>query len=85
MGVLSTNDRNAFGQNIERLPASLRKNTAVEFRAAMDALRKQYETNHPLLHQAPKGKQTYRIRTAHQTNLPTPAQEYSRYGKAWYS
>ena len=85
MGRLNTNDRNAFGQNIEMLRGNMLKRPEVNFRARMDQLRKNYELNHPLVHQTPKGKVTYRIRTAHQTNLPKPANVYSRYGKAWFS
>ena len=58
----------------------------VEFRARMDELRKRYEKNHPLTHSAPNAKHVnYMIKTAHQTNLPKVANQYSKHGKAWFS
>ena len=85
MGRLSTNDRNVFGQNFDRMPASLRSNQMVAFRANMDALRKRYELNHPLVFSAKKANYTPPIQTSQETNLPQVANEYSRHGKAWFS
>ena len=86
MGRLASNDRFAFGQNYNTLPANMKKNNMVEFQARMDALRKKYEMNHPLVHSAPDAKVVNKmIRASHQTNLPKVANEYSKHGKAWFS
>ena len=85
MGRLSTNDRNVFGQNFDRMPTSLRSNQMVAFRANMDALRKRYELNHPLVFSVKKANYTPPIQTSQETNLPQVANEYSRHGKAWFS
>jgi hypothetical protein len=85
MGLLATNDSFTFGQNLERLQPSFKKNPAVEFRSRMDALRKRYELNHPLVHSATLAKQQPMIRTSHETNLPRTANAYSKHGKAWFS
>lgn len=85
MGRLATNDRNAFGQSYERLPASMKTDRMVQFRAQMDGLRKRYELNHPFTHATPPFKQDHRIRGAHETNLQQTAHQYDQHGKAWFS
>jgi hypothetical protein len=86
MGRPAANERSAFGQNYNTLPDKMRTNKTVQFQARTDALRKQYELNHPLVHSAPTSKQVNKmIRAAHQTNLPKVANEYSKHGRAWFS
>ena len=85
MGRLNTNDNFAFGQNMNDLRANLKKNKVVEFRAKMDALRRRYELNHPLVHSTPISSNTPHMRTSHVTNLPKVANQYSRHGPSRHS
>jgi hypothetical protein len=85
MGLLATNDRNAFGQNFDRLSEKMKTHKSVQFRSRMDGLRKRYELNHPFTHATPPFQQDHHIRAAHETNLPRTATQYSQHGKAWFS
>lgn len=85
MGVLRTNDAFARGQNLNNYRQRGKERASVAFRVRMDQLIENYELNHPMVQRVHKGKPVYRIRTAHQVNLPKPATIYSKHGKAWFS